>query len=332
MVGNRILIIDKAMSLFLFFVLYGAGKTYGIKTSSCGLRGQCSISFRGNATLANLVRPYDTLISQRVLDFLKDKKLEPLFIYDNILPENLEQTRQIFLKDTKNLSGIYLILNKVTLDYYIGSASTNKFNSRFINHLISLKGSKIIKNAVKKYKLNCFAFIILELFPEVVTKENNKELLDLEDFYLKTLLPNYNILTEAGNSFGYKHTEIDRIKMKSIYSTERRELIGKLNRAKTLFKENIEEIRQKALGRILNKENIYALSLSNMKKTAYSKPVTIFNLDFTVFGKYSSIVEASKALNCNAKTIRRALKTRKQILKRRYIVQFSYPPYNPVIL
>jgi hypothetical protein len=51
----------------------------------------------------------------------------------------------------------------------------------------------------------------------------------LEDFYLKSLLPNYNILTEAGSSFGYKHTEMTRIKMRSNYSLERRILIGNLN-------------------------------------------------------------------------------------------------------
>lgn len=62
-----------------------------------------------------------------------------------------------------------------------------------------------MKNAVKKYGISSFAFVVLELFPEVVNKENNKKLLDLEDFYLKCLLPNYNILTEAGSSFGYKH-------------------------------------------------------------------------------------------------------------------------------
>jgi len=37
----------------------------------------------------------------------------------------------------------------------------------------------------------------------------------MEDFYLKSLLPNYNILTEAGSSFVYKHTEFTRIKMKA---------------------------------------------------------------------------------------------------------------------
>ena len=46
---------------------------------------------------------------------------------------------------------------------------------------------------------------MLELYPDIVTKENNKELLDMEDKYLKSLLPNYIILTEAGSSFSYKH-------------------------------------------------------------------------------------------------------------------------------
>lgn len=32
-----------------------------------------------------------------------------------------------------------------------------------------------------------FAFIVLELFPEIVNQENNKKLLNLEDFYIKSL-------------------------------------------------------------------------------------------------------------------------------------------------
>ena len=40
------------------------------------------------------------------------------------------------------------------------------------------------------------------------------------------MLRNYNILTESGSIFGYKHTEIDRQKMKDIYTDERRERIG----------------------------------------------------------------------------------------------------------
>lgn len=122
------------------------------------------------------------------------------------------------MSETRGLSGIYLILNKVTLDYYVGSASTNRLYARFSNHLIYHKGSKIVKLAVRKYKLSSFAFWVLDLFPEIVNKDNNKKLIDIEDLYLRSLIPNYNILTEAGNTFGYKHTEMARLKMKENYS------------------------------------------------------------------------------------------------------------------
>jgi excinuclease UvrABC nuclease subunit len=64
--------------------------------------------------------------------------------------------------------------------------------------------------------------VVLDLFPFQINQKNNKELLLLEDRYLKTYLPNYNILTEAGNSFGYKHSDITRQKMRDNYSNERR--------------------------------------------------------------------------------------------------------------
>src|SRR2546430_11085032 len=249
--------------------------------------------------------------NELLIRFLEENKLKPVYIYEDL---HLEDTKNIIRKETSDLGGIYLIFNKITGDYYVGSASTNRFHSRLSNHLIYFKGSKIVKHAVRKYKLSNFVFLILEIFPEVVTKENNKKLLDREDFYLKSMLPNYNILTEAGSSFGYKHTELDRIKMKSNYSLERRLQIGNLNRGKTHRSETIEKIRDKALSRDRTKINIPEQSLLNMKKS--SKPIILLNLDRTVFGEYSSIRDAAKSVNCNVKTIHRALKTDKKILKR----------------
>jgi len=247
--------------------------------------------------------------------FLEEKNLKPVYVYENL---HLDETRKTILKDLKGLSGIYLILNNVTEDYYIGSASTNRFYARFSNHLLYFKGSRILKHAVKKYNLSNFTFLVLELFPEEVNKESNKKLLDLEDFYLKSLLPNYNILTEAGSSFGYKHTELDRIKMKINYSLERRKRIGDLNRGKKLSSEIIEKIREKALnkGKIAYSEE----ALANMKKK--SKPIILYNLNNTVFGEYPSIIEAANAINCSPRTINRALRTNKKILKRRFIVKY----------
>lgn len=248
--------------------------------------------------------------SKNLTDFFKEKNLNPVYIYENL---ELDSTQKKIKSETLNLSGIYLILNKITLDYYIGSASTNRFFSRFSNHLVNFHGSKIVKAAVRNYKISQFAFIILELFPEVVTKENNKFLLDLEDFYIKSLLPNYNILTEAGSSFGYKHTEMTRINMMSNYSIERRLKIGNLNKNKIFSKETIEKMRASAMTR---KKTSYSKQ-AILKRKKKSKSLRIYNLNYTVYGEYPSITEASKSLNCNEKTIRRALKTEKKLLKRR---------------
>jgi group I intron endonuclease len=239
--------------------------------------------------------------------FLKDKNLSPLFIYHDL---HLDKTRKIINNDLKNLAGIYMILNKVNGDFYIGSASTNRLYNRFVNHLIYYRGSKLLKNATNKYGLIKFSFIILEIYPEIINKENNKKLLDIEDFYLKSLLPNYNILTEAGSSFGYKHTEISRIKMKAVYSQKRRNL--SLN--------TIENIRQES--KSVNKKYTYSKeSILRMKKR--SIPVVVSNKDGTIYGEYSSITEAASNLNCADKTIRRALKTDKKLLKRQFIVSYK---------
>lgn len=246
-------------------------------------------------------------ISDTLKTSIKELGLNPIYVYENLGTEDIK--KQI-LKDTKDLSGIYMIFNKITKDYYVGSASTNRFYPRFSNHLIYYRGSKIVKLAVKKYKLENFAFLILELYPNVVTKVNNKELMDLEDKYLKLLLPNYNILTEAGSSFGYKHTEVDRQKMKDFYSDARREMIGSLNRGKNLSKETIEKMRAKALNRPPMSDD------TKKKCIKHTRPVVLYNLNGTIYGEYATIIDSANAINCGEKTIRRALQTEKKLVKR----------------
>jgi group I intron endonuclease len=260
--------------------------------------------FNNNNLILNSMIP-----SKIINNFIKDKNIKPVFTFENL---EKQETREKICKEIKHISGIYMILNKITLDYYIGSASTNRIYSRFTSHMIYFTGSKIVKLAIKKYNLSNFAFLVLEIFPDIVTQKNNKQLLDLEDFYLKSLLPNYNILTEAGNSFGYKHTEITRINMKAKYSLERRLKIGALNRGKTLSKATVEKLRIVALTR---KSYIYSeQGKLNLKKK--SKSLLVFNLNGTLYSEYSSITEAAINLKCSLKTINRCLKTEKKILKR----------------
>ena len=97
-------------------------------------------------------------VSDKLEIILKELNLNPVYIYENL---NLEETRKQILNETRGLSGIYMIVNKLTKDYYIGSASTNRFYSRFSNHVIYFRGSKIVKLAIKKYDIKNFALVPL---------------------------------------------------------------------------------------------------------------------------------------------------------------------------
>ena len=256
-----------------------------------------------------------TTYSKNVNEFLDINNIKPVYIYENLGDKSIQSK---VLDDTRNLAGVYLILNKFNLSCYVGSASTGKFNSRFRRHLFNFEGSKIIKAAVKKYKIDNFAFIILDIFTEIVTKENNKQLLDMEDYYIKSLLPDYNIVTEAGNTFGYKHSEITRLKMVQNYSPERRLWIGNLNRNKSMSEQHKENIIKAGLTWV---KPIYSKeTLANIRKS--SKPIIVYNLDKTVYGEYPSITAGAQSLRCSIKTINRAMNTQKKILKRRWIVKF----------
>ena len=70
-------------------------------------------------------------VSKIIEDFIKDKNLKPVFIYEDL---KNQEVKDKIKNNTKDLSGVYLILNKTTLDYYIGSASTDKFYTRFYRH------------------------------------------------------------------------------------------------------------------------------------------------------------------------------------------------------
>lgn len=294
-------------------LIYPVGNNMkNIKYNKLNNKSTYYLNKRRYSTIPSSNNSIEFSYSERLNSIIKELELNPVYIFENLDSENI---RKQILNETKDLSGIYMIVNKITKDYYIGSAATNRFYARFSNHLIYFRGSKIVKSAVKRYKLNNFAFIILELYPNIVTKENNKELLDLEDRYLKLLLPNYNILTEAGSSFGYKHTEVDRQKMKDIYTDARREMIGSLNRGKNLSPETIEKMKEKALNRSPMSDE------TKRKCIVHTRPVVLYNLNGTVYGEYSTILDAANSINCGEKTIRRALKTEKGLVKRQWIVK-----------
>ena len=69
-------------------------------------------------------------------------------------------------------------------------------------------------------------------------------------------------------------------------------------------------MREKALNRPPMSNETKKNCISN------TRPIVLYNLNGTVYGEYSTILEAANSINCNEKTIRRALKTEKGLVKR----------------
>ena len=83
-----------------------------------------------------------------------------------------------------------------------------------------------------------------------------------------------------------------------------------LNKDKKFTPETIEKMREKALNRSPMSEE------TRKKCITHTRPVVLYNLDGTVYGEYSTILDAAGSINCGEKTIRRALNTEKGLLKR----------------
>lgn len=89
---------------------------------------------------------------------------------------------------------------------YVGCGTVGRIPMRYHKHLFSGKGSQLVWNAVKKYGLDNFAFLILEKINNFTSKDN-KNLIDIENNYINLLKPEYNLAAKAGNTSSYKHSE-----------------------------------------------------------------------------------------------------------------------------
>ena len=130
-----------------------------------------------------------------------------IIIYDDALSNNNK-----ILQHNKQRCGAYKWVNKINGKSYIGS-SVN-LSSRFSNYFSlkylakrTLKYKSKIYNALSAYGHANFQLEILEVYcrPHVIKKEQ---------FYFDYFKPEYNILTKAGSSLHFKHSEETLLKFK----------------------------------------------------------------------------------------------------------------------
>ncbi|MEH2094003.1 GIY-YIG nuclease family protein [Nostoc sp.] len=138
-----------------------------------------------------------------------------------------------YTADELNQTGIYVIINRDTGKRYIGS-TTASFRRRWDNHKRSLRTNKHhstkLQRAWNKYTEFRFEFKIIEVVPKEEWTDN-KYLLDIEQMYLDTYQPEYNICKTAGSNLGLKRSketiEKGRASLKNYYNNNNSHLLGK---------------------------------------------------------------------------------------------------------
>lgn len=129
---------------------------------------------------------------------------------------SMEESKSQIYKDLKDKSGVYLLINRISGDSYVGSSLEPLYNSGMRRYYFETNSNSpnnlIIIRALRKYGISNFSLIILT-FNE--PKDHNL-LLGLEQLALDLFKPNYNILSIAGSSSGFQHKEETILKLKQL--------------------------------------------------------------------------------------------------------------------
>jgi group I intron endonuclease len=99
-------------------------------------------------------------------------------------------------------SGVYKIVNKITGNIYVGSAKLFYYrrNSHYSNLRLNKHANKHLQNAWNKYGEESFEFEIIMVCPQ-------EYMVKLEQWFINTLKPKYNIRKEASSNIGIKFTD-----------------------------------------------------------------------------------------------------------------------------
>ena len=133
----------------------------------------------------------------------------------------------------KNKSGIYIIKTNINNRFYIGSA-INLYNRKH-THLTHLRKNQHCNSKLQRF-VNKYG--ISELIFECIELCEKEDLIKMEQFYIDTLNPFYNIAKIAGSTLGTKITR------------EQSDKLSKLRKGK-----------QYSLGRVLSEETKKKISV-----------------------------------------------------------------------
>lgn len=160
-----------------------------------------------------LFTPFSTLVEKHSTNFTDPEEQKGALHF-----KNMKTSKREIYKQLKGKSGVYMFINNITKEVYIGSSITlaRRISSHFYYATNSNVNSKLILyRAMKKYKLEHFSLVLLEF-----CKSDLKECAELEQKWIDLYKPKYNILKIARSSLGLKHSLDTILKLKERFRKE----------------------------------------------------------------------------------------------------------------
>lgn len=147
--------------------------------------------------------------------------------------------------------GVYEIVNLINNKRYVGSSKDLK--TRRANHFSGRRSNPHMQWAMKKYGIENFVFNVLEYVQE-------EDLLRVEQFYIDTLNPEYNICRVAGSRLGASMSEEAKAKISKavkerVISDETRERLRQANLGKKASEETRKKLSEAHTGVKLSEEH-----------------------------------------------------------------------------
>ena len=150
--------------------------------------------------------------------------------------KNIETSKKEIYKSLRNKSGVYMFINNITEELYVGSSVnlTNRMTNHFYHAKSKTKGKTIINRAMYKYKLENFSLGIVEFCVKDIIVCTT-----LEQKWIDHYKFNYNILKISGSSFAFTHSINTIVKLKEQFKKENHPKYGS-----TISLETKEAIKQ----------------------------------------------------------------------------------------
>lgn len=253
------------------------------------------------------VHHYSGLSQQHSNDEDNTLDLKSLARYDNF-----KEDKSIILKEQKDQSGVYCLINKINGHSYVGSSINlaarmkNYLNNTFLKSRQNIN-MPIVK-ALLKYGQENFSLLILE--------QVEAEYLTIrETYFITSVIPYYNVLKQGYSSLGYKHTQ------------ETKNLLSELAKNRVH-----SEITKSLISKALTGENnpFYNKSHSIESKiriieAKFAYPVYIYNSRRELLIIFPSVKTLANLIKSNHPTIVNFIKEQSLFRGEWY---FTNTPYN----